>query len=165
MEKVTIAEKTVESILAAAKNVEIQSNKLEDALPSYSMPKTGTFIDVVIMEDKERTDERNLSHIALVCKDPKGVETFISLSALQRSAFFPKNEDDKPEVEQRTNDGGNVYHIVKNSTVLNPGLLGNQAEVAARLFNQSFKADEKTGFVIKYGSNEAVAKTLYKVTV
>ena len=165
MEKVTIQEKTAQSILNAAKAVEIQKNKLEDALPSYSMPKSGTFTDVVIMEDKDRTEERNLSHIAMVCKDAKGVETFISLSALQRSAFFPKDENDKPEIEQRTNDNGDVYYIVKNSTVLNPGLLGNQAEVAARLFNQSFKADEKTGFVIKYGADEAIAKTLYKVTV
>jgi hypothetical protein len=169
MEKVTIAEKTAAAILEAAKKVGIKETKLVNVLPTYAMPEKGKFTDVIIMEDTEQANGVNTSHIALECTDDKtGLKSFISIGALQRMVYVPKeneNVETIKAVEKESARTGNKYYTIEGSKSLNPLLGGSHPDIAAMLYDKNFTSKIVDCFVVDFAKKVPVAKTGYIVDV
>lgn len=165
---------SVDDLRTEAKRVGISDSRLDKAITFNSLPTSGTFTDVGVVENKETdpTDAtkvvNNFSHIVLITNTGERV----SMSALQASAHFGAEDTAKFIKSQKEGAYKGKYFL--RGDVLNKHLTGDQAERAFALKGKKFTSSEEPCLVLPFkagGYTEAqakqnlVPKKLYKVTL
>lgn len=151
--KETILKSDYAAILKAAQGAEISGTRLEKAVSFYSLPKQGKFVEVLLIEDTDRTEGRNMSHLALRCESGE----MISLSRLQ--ALCHKGTKEEAEFKRITRSDSKWFN--KLSLVaqpVNPALSGNQARVAANLVGKEFQSEAFDGLTLSFGDGTGYEK-------
>lgn len=169
--KETVLTNDYEAILKAAQNVEISGLRLENAVSFYSLPKQGKFVEVLLIEDTDRTENRNMSHLALRCESGE----MISLSRLQ--ALCHKGTKEEAEFKRITRSDSKWFNkLALVAQPVNPALSGNQAKIAANLVGKEFKSEVFDGLTLGFGDGTGYQtkadalkaleiKTYYKVEI
>ena len=152
--------KSAEDLRKAAKAAGIKESKLEKAIQSYSLPESGEFVDVNIVDGE-------FPHIQLITDTGHK----ISVSGLQTIAHFGSKENAIfAKIEKNDSPLKGKFYL--RGQILNPHLSGDQAVVAFNLIGKPFKATKIEGYVLPFnekGYTEAAAKaaittkTFYKV--
>ena len=152
--------KSVDELRKAAKAAGIKENRLEKAVQSYSLPESGEFINVNIVDGE-------FPHIQLVTNTGHK----ISASGLQAIAHFGTKENATfAKIEKADSPLKGKFYL--RGQVLNPHLSGDQSVMAFNLIGKPFKAVKVEGYTLPFNKNgytEAAAKaaittkTFYKV--
>lgn len=159
-----------EQVIAAAEQAGINDSKLENAVELYSLPKTGTFKELVLKQG-ENAEGVNMSHLAITTDSGE----IISLSALQRFGFFGSKTDAIENLKEKVSGKNEGTFTLRGVECKNPKLTGNQAKIGLFLQGKKFKANPVDGFILDYKESgystieEAekglIQKTFYEVSL
>jgi len=138
------------ALLEAAKSAGIKSQKLDEAVESYSLPtdKPFTFAKVELVEDG------SMSHIRLITD----TDEKISVGKLLASPSLAETKTDIKAIQQTANADKESYKKwFMSGNRINPALPSNQAKCATNLLGKTYRAELVEGFTLPFESKDGKA--------